>query len=286
MKRNKVFDYILFCLVLGYFLIFIVTAVLDLSGVIYEGDIPYMLKKVIELGPAFVLAFFVNEAIQSNRVLSKKIANLEKNGISNVFPNGVTADLDDPDFFKCQEIRICCVVGGGFLKYHEKRILEALKYGTRIRILFAKKTLEDGSENPFIRQNNNMLLEKSYEGKVEEGKSQKDLFKEIDSVVSIINSINEKADGHGCIEYAQYETEYRDKYVLRYSNEKGEKKISGWFNMTVPIRGPQDSILFSGSVLEEERNKYVENDRNKKIGNIIFDLELHFDCLWEKYAKQ
>ena len=275
------------------------------------------------------MALFTNEVIKKNRRLSKNSLNLEEQGIEDVSSDGVPSNKAMSRLFRDSEmIKICALGASGFLLLHWERIEAALAAGTEIRLLIAQenseyiadisrqmqelsykklpcekmdrqRALEEslvrisngiGCEYPDIMKRIKDFCATDFVGEYDDNQS-----KEIVLTKMLIELLQKRYSKR--IEYRQFNTEYRNKFILGYAKEDGIDKdiIYGYYNAVVPVRSPKEALLFYGRVNENQRSEYIKESREdsfsklykgriQKDRNFIFDLELHFDYLWDKYA--
>jgi len=267
-------------------LVYLTFMILDFVGVIEGNDLPYMWKELIDLLPVIVLAIFTKEAINRNRRLSKNSLNLEEQGVTRVLTSGSPTAWEMARLFsECRLIKFCSTAGSGFFAQNEQIMRDALRRGAEIRILIAQE------DSAYLSDMSEMLGAVGYKN------HNTDHAEQIQVSIRFIQAL--KAENpEWKIGLRQYRSEYKNRFIMGYKEgPNGDPDvIYGYYNDVVPLRPPRESLLFSGEVLEQDRIKYVENcsydSRTETYsGNIkdskrhfIFDLELYFDHLWNKYA--
>lgn len=274
------------CIGVALCVAYFVFMILDFLRVIDGNALPYMWKELIDLIPVIVLAIFTKEAINRNRRLSKNSLNLEEQGVTRVLTAGSPSAWEMARLFsECRLIKFCSTAGSGFFAQNEQLIREALRRGAEIRVLIAQE------DSVYLSDMSEMLSAVGYKN------HNTDHVEQVRKSIQFVQTLRAE-NPKWKIQIRQYRSEYKNRIIMGYKEgQNGDPDmIYGYYNDVVPLRPPRESLLFSGEVFEQERERYVENcsyDSASETysGNIkdnkrhfIFDMELFFDYLWIKYA--
>lgn len=243
-----------------------------------EGLITFLFSMLQTL----IIALLIDKELVKHKNLTEKALDLEEKGITGVNKNGVLTPEEINDLFNNAEIiKLMFVTGNNFLTKHKNTIEKAIKKGKKIRVLLANENsdlINDISEELRVISN-------SYQRK----NVQKEEIIKIKEMISGLESCQN-------IEIRQYNSEYRCPIYIGYYNDG---KIKVWFNSIVPVVEPKKMIMYKGENININRSSYYENIDIEKLNdfiflgkrindksNIVFDLEAHFDYLWNKYNSE
>lgn len=245
------------------------------SLIILEGLIMFLFSMLQTL----IIALLIDKELVKHRSLTEKALDLEEKGITGVNKNGVLTSEEINDLFNNAEIiKLMFVTGNSFLTKYKTTIEKAIKKGKKIRILLANENsdlINDISEELRFISNSDQNIN-----------VQKQEIIKIKNMVSSLGLC-------GNIEIRQYNSEYRCPIYIGYYSDG---KIKVWYNSILPVVEPKKMIMFKGENLSINRSSYYDNidieklndfiflgERNDDKSNIVFDLEAHFDYLWNKY---
>ncbi len=254
-------------------------------------DINYFARELIRLIPsvlqATLVAIFIKGELKNQEKLTKDHLALETKGIKSVNKNGKLSFAELKDLFlKSELIKIMFVSGKNFFTRNKDLIKESLKAGKEIRILVATPNSD------FVKEIGQQLYHLGH----------KDDTKQSSEIKELLTFINElKIETSGKISIRHFNTEYRVPFFIGYYNNL--QKIKVWYNSVIPVAAPQEMLMFYGEADASERDLYykegttiipqqttknVEDEifcqkqRIPSKQNIIFDLESHFDYVWNK----
>lgn len=243
--------------------------------IMLEGLIMFLFSMLQTL----IIALLIDKELVKHRSLTEKALDLEEKGITGVNKNGVLTSEEINDLFNNAEIiKLMFVTGNNFLTKYKSAIEKAIKKGKKIRILLANENsglINDISEELRFISNSDQNIN-----------VQKQEIIKIKNMVSSLESCEN-------IEIRQYNSEYRCPIYIGYYSDG---KIKVWYNSILPVVEPKKMIMFKGENLNINRSSYYDNidieklndfiflgERNDDKSNIVFDLEAHFDYLWNKY---
>lgn len=275
MKKNRI-NYIALTLVISGVLVIAITLLLVLTK---EHQINGTLRSILyEIDKALILTTIfgtitkiISDELISVRKNDKKMRELGIHSIgegrldkkqANIMFGGRGYEYPD-------ELKFFFINGRKFLSKYKSNIIDAIKYGCKIKILIADpiKSVD------FLRRANKINNQNSIEGVLE--------------AIKIVESINKELEGKGfkgTIELRHFIDEYR--YNFRLAKFYSEHQvIKAWINFQPMNRIAVDQSLTVIGSYDIDYLKEAKSNVDKERQSIVLSLDDSFDDLWKTYKE-
>lgn len=172
------------------------------------------------------------------------------------------------------ELKFCFITGAVFLSDMRNEIINAIKNGTKIKILIADPL----KSKDFLAR---MDYLNKQDGKFGNFNNQINFVK---NLVLEINEIIKTKKLSGSIELKHYIDEYRYNIRLaKYFDEKNGIRINAWINYQPMNKSAIDQSLTVIGSFDTSDAKDTQSLTEKESKNLVVSLEHSFDKLWDLY---